>query len=255
MRRDAPQQQQTEMAGTSDPGGSLSISAPAGRGRYHARIALDHSIIRLAAIEAGSRLAVMPRPGDGCIILEARADGQVKLPEAQGKARPRHTLKAAPSTFGLQQVQVKREPILVEPMREAVRLIVPQNLLVPAPVLAKGRAPVERNLLGEASALPKLMPWEIENKPRKPRSALDWTEEIDPIQAILQESSRTSQKLTPARIGDIVEFLRAEGRDIRIAGPRLFMMDGEAVNWASVVEAANLLRAEAGDPIFVLLFE
>src|SRR3546814_7222068 len=97
------------------------------------------------------------------------------------------------------------------------------------------------------------MPWEVAEKPRKVRSATDWSEEYDPVRAILAESARSARMLKPVRIGDVVEFLRAEGRSIRIAGPRLFIMDGQSANWAGIVDAANAIRSERDETIFVPL--
>src|SRR3546814_5805857 len=89
---------------------------------------------------------------------------------------------------------------------------------------------------GNVANLPRLMPWEVAEKPRKVRSATDWSEEYDPVRAILAESARSARMLKPVRIGDVVEFLRAEGRSILIAGPRLFIMDGQSANWAGIVD-------------------
>lgn len=221
---------------------TLSITARDGGSRWYGRILIPREVIGLAGLRPGVRIAATRYDDD--LVIEECPDGRARMPMPRGSSALRYVFEFSVTTLGLRPVALSQMPIPAEPLYGGVKLKVPRDLIAP---IAK-----QKPRRSTADGLPMLMPWEIEARPRRRRSASDWSEDPNPIRAVMADA-RCGRGPIPARIGDIAEFLRKQGRRLERAGARLFLLDGVVVNWAAVVETANDLRASQGSPPFVLI--
>lgn len=230
-------------------GGTFSITSRSGGARWYGRISVPAAVARSAGIRAGMCLSASVA---GKRLLLSRAEGgAIRFPQASGRGERRHVFEAATKTLKLQNVAHKQSAVPMHAVLGGISIGIPEEMLLKRD--GAEQAPHRRSRSTKPGALPRMHVEELAPKAKVEREVDDWEETLDPVRALIADADRSGRQVSPVRIGDLVEFLRGEGRRVQSVNSRLFRVDGVLMSAAAVAELANEICSARGQPSFVLI--
>lgn len=217
--------------------GTLAITARGDGSRWYGRISISVAVAREAKLKEGVKISA--KCVDGVIIIQADEQGRIRFPPARGKSDPKHAFEAATTTLGLREARLCQSIAETEVVDGQVRLKVPEECLSNEP-------PKPRKARKE-TAKPRLVP--------APPKGEGGGKLYGAAAAIVTEAARSGKVVRPMTLDQIIHRLGELGADVRVSGPRLFLLNDRTATIADLLDEVNRLNGSTEHDRIILIVD